>query len=296
MALSGRIRVQKALGGTDKTTKDIERIVSPYLIQPSYTFGTDDGTANYAGVCWADELAETTGDKRYLRLIETAAQRFGPTITEGALDPDLRVEDIFFASTVLGRAFRSSGKTKHIALLTEFLESFTTLQSNNLWWHCKTAPYFWGRGNAFAALGLAEAITYLPINHPSRSKLIQTHLRHLEGLATYQDKSGMWRQVIDRPETYLEHSATSMIGCSIARGIRPHWLSDAWWPTLERAWNAVSQRIGEDGSLNQVCIGTGPLPSLEEYIKRPYTDGMDERGGAMALWFTAEMVKTQSEN
>ncbi|GIT58921.1 MAG: hypothetical protein Ct9H300mP19_08690 [Dehalococcoidia bacterium] len=111
-----------------------------------------------------------------MRLIETAAQRFGPTITEGALDPDLRVEDIFFASTVLGRAFRSSGKTKHIALLTEFLESFTTLQSNNLWWHCKTAPYFWGRGNAFAALGLAEAITYLPINHPSRSKLIQTHL------------------------------------------------------------------------------------------------------------------------
>ena len=109
VALSGRIRVQKALGGTDNTTKDIERIVSPYLIQPSSTFGTDDGTANYAGVCWADELAETTGDKRYLRLIETAAQRFGPTITEGALDPDLRVEDIFFASTVLGRAFRSSG-------------------------------------------------------------------------------------------------------------------------------------------------------------------------------------------
>ena len=95
MALSGRIRVQKALGGTDKTTKDIERIVSPYLIQPSSTFGIDDGTANYAGVCWADELAETTGDKRYLRLIETAAQRFGPTITEGALDPDLRVEDIW---------------------------------------------------------------------------------------------------------------------------------------------------------------------------------------------------------
>ncbi|GIT58922.1 MAG: hypothetical protein Ct9H300mP19_08700 [Dehalococcoidia bacterium] len=39
VALSGRIRVQKALGGTDKTTKDIERIVSPYLIQPSSTFG-----------------------------------------------------------------------------------------------------------------------------------------------------------------------------------------------------------------------------------------------------------------
>ena len=296
MALSGCIRVQTALGGTDKTSKGIERIVSPYLIQPSSTFGVDDGTANYAGVCWADELAEATGDKRYLQLIELAAQRFGPTVNTGALDPDLRVEDIFFASTVLGRAFRSTGKIQYVALLTEFLESFTTLQSNNLWWHCKASPYFWGRGNAFAALGFAEAMTYLPINHPSRSKLMQTHLRHLEGLATHQDESGMWRQVIDRPETYLEHSATSMIGYSIARGIRHHWLSDAWRPIVERAWDAVSQRIGKDGSLKQVCIGTGPLASLEEYIKRPCTDGVDERGGAMALWFAAEMMQIQPEN
>ena len=296
MALSGCIRVQTVLGGIDKTSKDVERIVSPYLIQPSSTFGVDDGTANYAGVCWADELAEATGDKRYLQLIELAAQRFGPTVNTGALDPDLRVEDIFFASTVLGRAFRSTGKIQYVALLTEFLESFTTLQSNNLWWHCKASPYFWGRGNAFAALGFAEAMTYLPINHPSRSKLMQTHLRHLKGLATHQDESGMWRQVIDRPETYLEHSATSMIGYSIARGIRHHWLSDAWRPIVERAWDAVSQRIGKDGSLKQVCIGTGPLASLEEYIKRPYTDGVDERGGAMALWFAAEMMQIQPEN
>ena len=296
VALSGCIRVQTALGGIDKTSKDVERIVSPYLIQPSSTFGVDDGTANYAGVCWADELAEATGDKRYLQLIELAAQRFGPTVNKGALDPDLRVEDIFFASTVLGRAFRSTGKIQYVALLTEFLESFTTLQSNNLWWHCKASPYFWGRGNAFAALGFAEAMTYLPINHPSRSKLMQTHLRHLKGLATHQDESGMWRQVIDRPETYLEHSATSMIGYSIARGIRHHWLSDAWRPIVERAWDAVSQRIGKDGSLKQVCIGTGPLASLEEYINRPYTDGIDERGGAMALWFAAEMMQIQSEN
>ncbi|MAE80282.1 MAG: hypothetical protein CL695_01690, partial [Chloroflexi bacterium] len=121
VALSGRIRVQTALGGADKTSKDIERIVSPYLIQPSSTFGVDDGTANYAGVCWADELAEATGDRKYLQLIELAAQRFGPTLNEGPLDLDLRVEDIFFASTVLGRAFRSTGKTKYVDLLTEFL-------------------------------------------------------------------------------------------------------------------------------------------------------------------------------
>ncbi len=294
VALSGRMRLNAALDGTANTSEDITHIVSPYLSQLGSIFGSDNGTANYAGVCWADELAEATGNTKYLQLIALAARRFGPTVDKGALDPDLRVEDIFFASTVLGRAFRSTGETKYIDLLVEFLESFTTLQPNNLWWHCKASPYFWGRGNAFAALGFAEAMTYLPTNHASRSKLMHTHLRHLEGLATHQDDSGMWRQVIDTPDTYLEHSATSMIGYSIARGLRRKWLSNAWRPTVERAWDAVSRRIGEDGSIQQVCVGTGPLASLEEYIKRPYTDGVDERGGAMALWFAVEMVRLQA--
>ena len=82
------MRLIAALGDTAKTSEDITRIVSPYLIQPSSIFGLNDGTANYAGVCWADELAEATGNTKYLQLLALAARRFGPTVDKGALAPD----------------------------------------------------------------------------------------------------------------------------------------------------------------------------------------------------------------
>ena len=180
-------------------------------------------------------------------------------------------------------------------MLAEYLRSAdSTLQPNNLWWHCKASPYFWGRGNAFAALGFAEALTYLPDSHPSRSELLDTHLRHLGGLAEHQDASGMWRH-IDMPSTFLEFSATAMIGYSIARGLRKGWLRKEWRVVVDKAWAGLSMRIGPSGELEHACVGTGPLATLDEYKNRSYSDGLDDRGGAMALWFAVELAQLEAE-
>lgn len=106
----------------------------------------------------------------------------------------------------------------------------------------------------------------------------------------------MWRQVIDMPGTYLEHSATSMIGYSLARGLRLGWLDDRWAPVADKAWEGVAARVGTDGALEHVCVGTGPQPDLRSYTERPYSDGLDDRGGSMALWFAVEMAALRREN
>ena len=294
VAISGRLRLHDLLPESNNPVADIVEIVAEYANAPLDIFSPSDGTANYAGVCWSDELAAATDDGNYADLIEQVADMFGPNLSAGPLDPDVRVEDFFFAATILGRAYLSSGDSKHIDLLTEFLLAADTLQENGLWWHCKASPFFWGRGNAFAALGFAEALTYMPEDHPSREELLHTHLLHLEGLAKCQDESGMWNQVIDMPETYLEFSATAMIGYSIARGLREGWLDEEWRGVADKAWKGISQRISEQGELEHVCIGTGPLATLDEYVQRPYTDGPDERGGAMALWFAVEMARLET--
>jgi hypothetical protein len=294
VALSGRLRLHDLLPESPDPSVEIAGIVADYANDPSGIFVDSDGTANYAGVCWADELAELTGYDSYIDLLQFTADLFGPSVEEGPLDPDIRVEDFFFAATMLGRAYRSTGESKYIDLLATFLSAADTLQDNGLWWHCKASPFYWGRGNAFAALGFAEALTYLPDDHPSRPELLHTHVLHLEGLVRCQDESGMWHQVIDMPDTYLEFSATAMIGYSIARGLREGWLDDEWHSILDKAWNGVAGRISDDGELEHVCVGTGPLATLDEYINRPYTDGLDDRGGAMALWFAVEMARLEA--
>lgn len=294
VSLSGRLRLHDLLPDSFDPSPDISNLVSEYLNYPDRIFTTADGTANYAGICWADELANSTGDDRYNDLLHQVADMFGPTVEEGPLDPDIRVEDFFFASTMLGRAFLSSGEARYVDLLAEFLVSANTLQPNGLWWHCQASPYFWGRGNGFAALGFAETLTYLPEDHSSREQLLHTHLLHLEGLVNHQDESGMWRQVVDMPETYREFSTTSMIGYSLARGLREGWLASEWRPMLDKAWAGIAERISDSGELEHVCVGTGPLESLDAYVNRSYTDGLDDRGGAMALWFAVEMARLEA--
>ena len=268
------------LAGPDaEVVDDLVRLAEPVVAAPDTV---PDWAPCLAVACFADELFAATGDPRYRDFLIHQADRFVP-------DPDIRVEDFFFAGTLLGRAHAVIGEASYRRRLIEFLRSVDTRQPNGLYWHCHASPYFWGRGNAFAALGFAEALSHL--GAAGAEDLVAAHVRHLSALAGYQDGSGLWRQLIDDSATYLEHSATTMIGVAIARGLREGMLArDPWLRVVERAWEGAAARIGAGGELDQVCVGTGPLESRKAYVERPFSTGTDARGGAMALWFGVEMV------
>jgi len=265
-------------GGDAEVVADIVRLVEPLLAKPHALPATPHSLAT---ACFADQLLAATGDSRYRDFLVHQANRFVP-------DPDCRAEDFFFAGSLLGRAHAVTGETSYRDRLLVFLRSVDTRQPNGLYWHCRASPYFWGRGNAFAALGFAQALSHL--GTAGTEDLATTHEEHLCALADHQDDSGLWRQIVDDPSTYLEHSATTMVGVAIAQGLRGGWLSETRWRhVLERAWTGAAARIGARGELDQVCVGTGPLDSREAYVQRPFSTGTDSRGGAMALWFAVEM-------
>ena len=276
VAFLGRLR----LAGPDSgVVEDIARLVDPLVAAPD---SVPEWAPCLAMACFADELFSATGDGRYRDFLVHQANRF-------VHDPDIRVEDFFFAGTLLGRAYAVTGEASYQRRLVDYLRSVDTRQPNGLYWHCHASPYFWGRGNAFAALGFAEALSH--VGAADEDGLLSEHLAHLSTLAGHQDDSGLWRQLIDGPATYLEHSATTMIGVALARGLREGLLpDDPWRSVVERAWDGAAARIGGGGELDQVCVGTGPLESREAYVDRPFSTGTDARGGAMALWFAVEMV------
>lgn len=276
VAFLGRLRL--AAPGSE-VVDDIARLVEPLVSEPD---SVPDWAPCLAMACFADALFELTDDPRYRDFLVHQANRF-------VADPDIRVEDFFFAGTLLGRAHALTGDEMHRRRLLDFLGSVDTRQLNGLYWHCHASPWFWGRGNAFAALGFAEALSHLGAT--GTEDLASAHLEHLSALARHQDDSGLWRQLIDAPETYLEHSATTMIGVALARGLRDGLLpDDPWRAVAERAWDGAAARIGPGGELDQVCVGTGPLESRQEYVERAFSTGADSRGGAMALWFAVEMT------
>lgn len=284
VALSGRLRLAVIENTSAETAAEIAALVEPVIADPSRL--PDNGPC-LSTACFADELFAVTGDERHRDFLLACADRY---LNKVGFDPDIRVEDFFFAGTLLGRAYRLTGREVYADRLMDYLAGADTLQANGLYWHCHASPWFWGRGNAFAALGLAEALRYVP-DHPKRAGLVARNTAHLTALARHQQGSGLWHQVVDDPATYLEHSASTIIGLAIARGAREGWLTgEDWLDVVAQAWNGTATRTGPGGELDQVCVSTGPLTSLQEYVERPFTTGVDDRGGALALWFATEQA------
>ena len=100
----------------------------------------------------------------------------------------------------------------------EFLLNANIQQDDGLFMHCRSVPYYWGRGNGFAALGYAETLTRLPESHPARDTLIDMHTRHLDAVRGLQRPSGMLSQLLDFPGTYQELTSVCMTGYAVARG------------------------------------------------------------------------------
>ncbi len=94
--------------------------------------------------------------------------------------------------------------------------------------------------------------------------------------------------MVDSPESYLELTATAMIGYALMRGIARGWLDESYREPVARAWSAVAERIDGGGMVRDACAGTGPMPTLDDYLNRRAVNGHDDRAGSVALWFAVE--------
>jgi len=145
----------------------------------------------------------------------------------------------------------------------------------------ENTPVRWGRANGWIAWATAEVLEHLPGDHPQYEQVLDAFRSHMEALAGVQDASGMWHQVLDHPETYEETSCTAMFTLAMARGVRLGWLNGSYREHALRGWAALQDRIGDDGTVTDICRGTGIGDSVEWYDGRKRFDH-DPRGlGAM---------------
>ncbi|MBD5356150.1 MAG: glycoside hydrolase family 88 protein [Bacteroides sp.] len=149
----------------------------------------------------------------------------------------------------------------------------------------------WGRANGWAILTLCQLLDYLPENHPRRVELLDIYRRHAEGLASLQGIDGFWHQLLDRPETYEETSATAIFAYALAHGINQGWIDAVTYgPVAQLAWEAVSSKINKGGEVEDVCVGTGMGFEPAYYAYRPVSVKA-AHGYGPTIWAGAEMIK-----
>ena len=291
VGVSGRIRLAEYKN--QDVPDDIFQLVDPYVDNPSTSFGDAPGSASLAGAVWADDLFRVTKDPRYKNYLLDLTNRFDSSGSNppAPADPKWRTEDMFMLGSMMGRSYALTQDERYLDLLTNFLVEMGIQQISGLYWHDRETPFYWGRGNGFAVLGLAETLTYLPQSHPLYADILLMYQKLLNGLLTYQNPSGCYHQVITLPGSYQELTSTSMIGYGVARGIKLGVLDQSYLPTLLSLWNGAKARVSETGDVVDGCTGTGALETEQDYIVREALSGYDDRTGSLALWFAVEMMQ-----
>lgn len=149
----------------------------------------------------------------------------------------------------------------------------------------------WGRANGWAILTMCQLLDFLPENHPKRAEILDIYRKHAAGLAELQGIDGFWHQLLDRPETYNETSATAIFAYALAHGINEGWLdATTYGPVAQLAWEAVSSKINDKGEVEDVCVGTGMGFEPAYYAYRPVSVKA-AHGYGPAIWAGAEMIK-----
>jgi rhamnogalacturonyl hydrolase YesR len=128
----------------------------------------------------------------------------------------------------------------------------------------------WARANGWALMAKVELLDVLPLDHPGRQFVLEQFRAHVKGLVGYQGGKGLWHQLLDRTDSYLETSATAIYAYCIARGCNKGWIDAvAFAPAAMLAWNAVTTKINDKGQVEGTCVGTGMAFDPAFYYYRP---------------------------
>jgi rhamnogalacturonyl hydrolase YesR len=241
------------------------------------------------------EIAIETRDPKYLAEGISWADRQWDNPQPDGLSAETRywVDDMYMLTMLQLQAFRATGDRKYLDRdAREMVAYLDKLQQHNgLFYHAPDVPFFWGRGNGWFAAGMAEMLRTLPRDHHQRARILADYRRMMAALLKYQGKDGMWRQLIDRPESWPESSSSAMFTFAMITGVKNGWLDGAkYGPAARKGWLAVTGYIDQNSDVTQVCEGTGKQNDLAYYLARSRRTG-DFHGQAPILWAASALLR-----
>ena len=113
---------------------------------------------------------------------------------------------------------------------------------------------FWGVGNGWALAGIARVIKVLPESHSAQKATLIVHLiEHLDSCLKYLRTDGLFHNIIDDAESFIETNLAQMIAYTIFTGLLDGWLSKDYLIFADNMRNAAHNKVDDYGFVQGVC-------------------------------------------
>ena len=115
-------------------------------------------------------------------------------------------------------------------------------------------PNFWGGGNGWAAAGLTRVIHMLPADRRKDREMLADFGRQIiDGCLTHQRTDGLFHNVVDQPETFVETNLAQMLAFAIYEGVQDGWLPPNYRGDADRMRLAARKKMDDHGYVQGVC-------------------------------------------
>ncbi len=251
------------------------------------------------------EIYRQTKDEKFLVAGRTLADAQWNAPTADGITHEARywIDDMYMITLLQVQAYRATGDHKYIdrAALTMAAYLAKLQQPNGLFFHAPDSPFYWGRGNGWVAAGLTELLRELPKDHPQRKAIVDGYHKMMTALLATQGADGMWRQLLDKPETWAETSCTGMFTFAFVTGVKNGWLDEkSYAPAARKAWLALVAKLDADANVQDVCVGTNKSHQetksddlkvqYDFYVARKRATG-DLHGQSPILWTASALLR-----
>jgi len=221
------------------------------------------------------------------------------------LPDSLWLDDLFMSVPALAQMGKLTGERRYYDDAVKQILQFSQrmfVREKGLYMHGWIAgmdvhpAFLWARANGWALMAMVELLDVLPEDHPGRSAVLDLLRMHIRGLAGCQSGAGLWHQLLDRDDSYLETSASAIYVYCIARAINRGWIDPlAYGPMVQLAWNAVTTKVNAEGQVEGTCVGTGLEFNPTFYYYRP-TSVYAAHGYGPVLLAGAEMIRLSNNH
>jgi unsaturated rhamnogalacturonyl hydrolase len=251
------------LAGFLKDKETLQKLTDRYdrVIDENMLNTANHVDVNVYGILPLELYLQNKEDRFFKQGIELADGQWKDPLADGLTNQTrFWIDDIYMINSLQVQAYRATGKMIYLerAALETAAYIEKVQQPNGLFHHGPDAPFFWGRGNGWVAAGFAELLTVLPINNMHYQHILEGYTKMMKTLVENQAEDGMWRQLIDKDESFKETSSTAMFGYAMTVGVKKGLLpEEPYKSACHKAWNALTGYINEDGKVREVCVGTG---------------------------------------
>ena len=188
------------------------------------------------------------------------------------------LDDLYMSVPFLARMGHVTGEQKYFDFAAKQVMQFTEYlynENTGLYHHCyygdlgRPGVAHWGRANGWSIMAQADLLEFMPEDHPDREGLLKIFRQQVLGFSQYQGETGLWHQVLNREDSYLETSCTAMFTYAVAKAVNEGWMNPRYQEIAIQGWKGMETMINEKGQVENICIGTGTSTSMVHYYKRP---------------------------